>query len=81
MGDSGKVSFSAECDSVHLIADVFGYFSDDDGSKVWTVRPDRLLDTRNGTGAPQQPVGSGNPVTLQVIGRGESCRHPRPRWC
>ena len=70
VGDSGKVSFSAECESVHLIADVFGYFSDSGGSKVWTVRPDRLLDTRNGTGGPQQPVGPGNPVTLQVIGRG-----------
>jgi hypothetical protein len=70
VGDSGKVSFSAECESVHLIADVFGYFSDDGGSKVWTLRPARLLDTRNATGAPQQPVGPGNPVTLQVTGQG-----------
>ena len=69
VGDGGKVSFSAECDAVHLIADVFGYFSSD-GSKVRTVRPERLLDTRSGTGAPAQPVGSGNPVTLQVSGRG-----------
>ena len=69
VGDGGMVSFSAECDAVHLIADVFGYFGSD-GAKVRTVRPERLLDTRSGTGAPQQPVGSGNPVTLQVTGRG-----------
>lgn len=69
VGDGGMVSFSAECDAVHLIADVFGYFSSD-GAKVRTVRPERLLDTRSGTGAPQQPVGSANPVTLQVTGRG-----------
>jgi uncharacterized protein (DUF1501 family) len=69
VGAGGMVSFSAECDAVHLIADVFGYFASD-GSKVRTVRPDRLLDTRNGTGAPQQPVGPGNPLTLKVTGRG-----------
>ncbi|HWM18422.1 MAG TPA: DUF1501 domain-containing protein [Ilumatobacteraceae bacterium] len=71
VGDGGMVSFSAECDSLHLIADVFGYFAGDtDGSKVRTVRPHRLLDTRNGTGAPQLLVGPANPVTLQVTGLG-----------
>ncbi|MGH9133493.1 MAG: hypothetical protein ACRDZZ_06120 [Ilumatobacteraceae bacterium] len=69
VGGNGMVSFSAECDGVHLIADVFGYFAPT-GSRVRTVSPLRLLDTRNGTGAPQQPVGPGNPVTLQVAGRG-----------
>ena len=43
VGDGGMVSFSAECDAVHLLADVFGYFGSD-GSKVRTVRPERLLD-------------------------------------
>jgi hypothetical protein len=71
LGAGGIASFSAECDSLHLIADVFGYFDHStDGSKVRTVRPSRLLDTRNGTGAPLQPVGPGNPVTLQVTGQG-----------
>ncbi len=34
------------------------------------VTPARILDTRNGTGAPQAPLGEGNPLTLQVTGRG-----------
>ena len=53
----------------------------DDGRRSARCRPERLLDTRNGTGAPQQPVGSGNPVTLQVAGRGRCAVDRRPRWC
>ena len=34
------------------------------------VTPARLLDTRNGTGAPTGPVGSGRSIDLQVTGRG-----------
>ncbi|HZE48048.1 MAG TPA: hypothetical protein VE074_00725, partial [Jatrophihabitantaceae bacterium] len=35
-----------------------------------SLKPDRLLDTRNGTGAAQHPVAAGASVILQVAGRG-----------
>ena len=56
-----------------MIADVAGWYSDpaaDAGARYTALVPARLLDTRNGTGAPAAKVGQGATVDLQVTGRG-----------
>jgi hypothetical protein len=53
----------------HLIADVDGYFPAD--AAFHGTAPVRLLDTRNGVGAPAVPVDAGGTVALSVLGRPE----------
>jgi hypothetical protein len=48
---------------------VYGYFGAA-GSSVRTIPPDRLLDTRVGTGAPQVPVAGATTARLVVAGQG-----------
>ncbi|MEV0742704.1 peptidoglycan recognition family protein [Streptomyces sp. NPDC050549] len=67
---NGKVNFYNRAGSVDLIADITGYYtSDGSGSKLTSITPTRLMDTRNGTGVPQAKVGPGGTVTLQVAGK------------
>jgi len=54
--------------SVDLVADVSGYFTAAVASGYTPVTPDRLLDTRNGTGAPEAKVPAGGSVVLQIAG-------------
>ena len=59
--------------TVELIADVSGYFSGGGtaaNGAFTPVAPTRLLDTRNGTGAPQAPVAAEGTVALSVAGAG-----------
>lgn len=49
VGANGKVSLFNSSGATHLIADVVGYFSASGGAFV-PVTPERLLDTRDGTG-------------------------------
>jgi len=65
---NGKVNFYNRAGSVDLLADITGYYTPDGTSKLTTTTPTRLLDTRDGTGAPQAKVGAGSEVTLQVAG-------------
>ncbi|WP_286158253.1 hypothetical protein [Streptomyces sp. CB03911] len=66
---NGKVDLRNSSGSVDLIADVTGYYTDAaTGSALTPITPSRFLDTRDGTGAPQQRVGPGGVVTLQVAG-------------
>jgi hypothetical protein len=53
--------------STHVIVDVLGCFRPTDGGRFVAVTPTRLLDTRNGTGAPQARVHQA-PLALQVGG-------------
>lgn len=69
VGEGGKVNLEASSGSLDLIADVVGCFTAD-GAMLSPVAPSRLLDTREGNGAPQVPVGAGGEVELQVAGRG-----------
>ena len=64
VGSDGKVDLNnGSSGTVELIADVSGYFSGGgtaaDGAFT-PVAPTRLLDTRNGTGAPQAPSWPGD---------------------
>jgi hypothetical protein len=66
---NGKVDFYNNTGSVNLIADITGYYtSDGSGSKLTSVGPTRIMDTRNGTGVAKAKVGPAGKVSLQVAG-------------
>ncbi|MFB6520318.1 hypothetical protein [Streptomyces sp. NPDC056401] len=67
---NGKVDLRNSAGTVDLIADVTGYYTDKagTGSSFTPITPSRFLDTRDGTGAKKQRVGTGGVVTLQVAG-------------
>ncbi|MFF2073625.1 hypothetical protein ACFVXG_02595, partial [Kitasatospora sp. NPDC058162] len=66
---NGKVDLRNSAGTVDLVADVAGYYTAGAaGSLLTPVAPARLLDTRDGTGAPAQRVGPGGVVGLQVAG-------------
>ncbi|MFJ6783477.1 hypothetical protein [Streptomyces yangpuensis] len=73
VGEDGRVNLrNAGWGTAHLIADVFGYYSDDaSGSTFTAAGPARLLDSRTAVGRPgTTPVPARSEVTLQVAGRG-----------
>ncbi len=65
VGTGGKVSLFNASGSVHLVADVVGYFAN--GSGYTPLTPARLFDTREGFGI---PLGAGRSFDLQVVGVG-----------
>jgi N-acetylmuramoyl-L-alanine amidase len=66
---NGKADFYNSAGSVNLLADVTGYYtSSDSGSRFNPVGPERLMDTRDGTGGVTGPVGAGQTVSLPVTG-------------
>lgn len=69
IGEGGRITVDGFGDGAHVIGDVFGYFGAS-GRKLRTLPPSRLLDTREGNGAPKRPVGPGIDVMLPVGGRG-----------
>jgi hypothetical protein len=74
VGDDGNVElYNGSPGTVHLIADISGYFGHGAPAAAGTLgslTPYRLLDTRDGTGASQAAVAPGGTVSLQVAGRG-----------
>jgi uncharacterized protein (DUF1501 family) len=68
LGDGGRITIDGHGIGAHVLADVFGYFGSD-GRRLTTLPPQRLLDTREGLGAPLAQVGGGS-IELQVGGRG-----------
>jgi hypothetical protein len=69
---TGQVSIYNPLGSADAIVDVNGYFTDSTaaGSGFFTLFPSRIVDTRNGTGAPMAPVAAGTPLTVTVAGHG-----------
>jgi hypothetical protein len=63
IGTNGSVQLHVNQGSVHLIADVLGYYSTS-GSRFFPLAPSRLLDTRSGS-----PVVSGSDTTVKVAGQ------------
>ena len=73
VGAGGKVNLFNNSGSVHVIADVAGYFRPylpTLGAAYTPLPPERLLDTRSGNGRPAGGVDAGATVILQVTGRG-----------
>ncbi|MGI8983324.1 MAG: hypothetical protein ACR2HM_02130, partial [Acidimicrobiales bacterium] len=72
-GAGGRVSIFNGAGAGHVIADVAGWYGPSgapEGSLYRALVPARLLDTRDGNGAPVGRVASPAPVDLQVAGRG-----------
>ncbi|MET0641045.1 MAG: hypothetical protein ABWZ36_00970 [Jiangellaceae bacterium] len=74
VGTDGKINLTNNsAGSVHLIADVAGYYLAGTPSvpgAFVSLDPARVLDTRVGNGAPKAAVASYGTVDLQVTGRG-----------
>jgi hypothetical protein len=70
LGSAGRVSLFNERGDAHVIFDVVGYYSSADGtpgSRFRPLAPQRLFDTRGGTGGvPAQPVGPGGTLRFDV---------------
>lgn len=69
LGSNGAVTLRNSAGSVHLIADIAGYYVPGTrGAGFAAVEPSRILDTRNGVGAPGVKVGPEGFLDLQVTG-------------
>lgn len=70
VGSDGAVDIYNRFGTVHVVADIFGYFTDDGtGYKFHTSTPQRLLDTRSGQGVTAgqaTPVGPGGVLSLPL---------------
>ena len=65
----GTIKLNNAVGQTNLVADVMGYFPT--GADVLQpLTPKRMLDTRYGIGAAQQPVAAGSPITLDPRGVG-----------
>jgi PKD repeat protein len=76
VGTDGKVNFYNHSGNVDVIADVEGYYrtaaNPESGHQYQAgylvgQAPHRLLDTRNGTGAPIAPLTGGTPLNVNVL--------------
>ena len=76
LGAAGDVNFYNNAGSVHLLADVVGYFRDGTSVGMAPLAPARLLDTRDGTGGHLGALGAGQMIDLQVAGRGGVSANP-----
>jgi ABC-type phosphate transport system substrate-binding protein len=74
LGGDGKVAlFNGSNGPLDAIADIAGYFKSgvaEQSGAFTPLDPSRLLDTRNGTGAPTAKIPSGGSVTLDVANHG-----------
>jgi len=72
VGSGGQVSFYNGVGSADLIVDVNGYFTDSTlaGASFTALTPARLVDTRNGTGGFNSPLGQGASMVVTVAGNG-----------
>jgi hypothetical protein len=73
VGDGGTVALFNNAGSVHVVADVAGWYGPytaGSGGAYTPLQPTRLLDTRTGLGAPAGKMGLAVVVNLQVTGRG-----------
>jgi len=69
VGQNGMVDFYNADGQTDLVADIAGYYTlDKAGSSYVPDGPNRVLDTRDGTGGVTGPVGAGQSVSLQVTG-------------
>jgi uncharacterized protein (DUF1501 family) len=70
IGATGAVSFYNLKGAVSLVADLVGYFRKGSSVGMVPLAPQRLLDTRDGTGGFNGKVGVGASIDLLVTGRG-----------
>lgn len=75
VGTGGRISIFNALGTVHVLADVVGYYGTG-GATFVPVTPLRLLDTRFGTGGPAVPVGAGAANVRDLVVRGGSTGVP-----
>jgi hypothetical protein len=68
VGEGGRIRFYNDRGALHLVVDVLACFTPEGPGGYVPVRPQRLLDTRIGLGAPKAKVGR-SPVVVAVGGR------------
>jgi len=68
VGQGGRVSLYNRFGAVDLVVDVAGWFPS--GSEYSPLAPSRVLDTRDGVGAPRAPVGEDGHIDVKVTGVG-----------
>jgi uncharacterized protein (DUF1501 family) len=68
LGPDGKLILDGAGEGKHALADVFGYFGGQ-GDELQAASPRRLLDTREGLGAPLAQIGPGVAIDVAVRGR------------
>lgn len=69
----GMVNIYNHTGTVHVIADVAGYYTASGAETYHSMKPAvRRLDTRNGTGAPKAQLGAGKSLTVTVSGGPQS---------
>ena len=68
VGNGGRVRLRNSLGSLHLIADLAGYYAPGATGRFVPVTPTRFLDTRAGVGAAVIPVTAGAFVDLRVAG-------------
>jgi len=68
-GDVDLFNGGQKAGAIDLIADISGYFSPSSTASGYTsLTPDRLVDTRFGTGAPEKQVAAGGTLTITIGG-------------
>ena len=67
IGADGKISIYNNTGATHVVVDVIGSFADNASGRFVALQPGRVLDTRNGTGAPLARVAQ-DPVILKLTG-------------
>ena len=78
LGSDGRVQVDGAGAGKHAVGDVFGYFTASappGAGRLRAVAPRRLLDTREGLGAPKQRIGAGRTIDLVVARRGGVPEH------
>jgi uncharacterized protein (DUF1501 family) len=70
VGGDGRVAVHNDFGNADCIVDVMGYFRPEPASRLRSLVPARLLDTRHGLGAPRERLRGGRVIDLQVTNRG-----------
>lgn len=71
VNDVGEFMLYNNGNPVHAVVDIAGYCSIAGPGLLTPLNPFRLLDTREGNGAPKQQLRGGQFIDLQVAGRGQ----------
>ena len=70
VGADRKVNLHNNAGTADLIADLTGFYTPDYGAMFLPFAPTRVLDTRDGTGAPAGPLGPRQIIALDLSSRG-----------
>jgi hypothetical protein len=70
VNDAGEFMLYNHSSETHCVIDIAGFCSAGGPGRLTPLDPARLLDTRNGNGAPKAQLRGGQFIDLQVAGRG-----------